>query len=246
MRMVAATVAYDGTDFYGYQGQRTVRTVQGEFEKALQKIFKEKVLSHGAGRTDTGVHGYGQIIAFKVPNENMTVQNIKDALNSVLPSDIYIRDINQVAKNFNPRFMAKKRIYHYYLYTKKDPDIFLRNRVWWFPYDLDIEKMRKAARHFEGEKDFSSFKSGNDERNPIRQIDRVRIIRMNKNLVLVRVEGVSFLRRMVRNIVGTLTKVGTGTWNPGIVKEIIEAKDRSKAPASAPPEGLYFYKILFW
>jgi len=245
MRMVAATVAYDGTHFFGYQGQRNVRTVQGEFEKSLKKIFKQTVYSHGAGRTDTGVHGYGQTIAFKVPNDNMSIQNIKDALNSVLPSDIYIREVEEVAKNFNPRFMAKKRIYHYYIYTKKDPDIFLRNRVWWFPYELDIQKMRNAARHFEGEHDFSSFKSGNDDRNPIRQIDRVRIIKLNKNMILVRVEGVSFLRRMVRNIVGTLTKVGTGTWESDVVKEIIEAKDRSKAPASAPPDGLYFYKILY-
>ena len=245
MRMVAATVAYDGTDFYGYQGQRTFRTVQGDFENALEKIFKEKVICHGSGRTDTGVHAYGQVIAFKVPNDRMTVQNVKDALNSVLPNDIYIRELREVSLKFNPRFMAKKRIYHYYIYTGKQPNIFMRNRVWWFPYDLDIEKMREAAKHFEGEKDFSSFKTGNDERNPIREIKRVRIIRTSKDMILIRVEGTSFLKRMVRNIVGSLAKVGTNTWEPQRIKEIIEAKDRSKAPASAPPEGLYFYRVMF-
>lgn len=245
MKMAAAVVAYDGTNFFGYQGQRTVRTVQGVFEETLEKIFKQQVLSHGAGRTDTGVHSEGQIIAFKVPNSNMNVVNIKDALNAILPDDIYVKKVYEVNTNFNPRFHAKKRIYHYYIYTKKDPDIFLRNRVWWFPYDLDIDLMRQAANYFIGEKDFTSFKTGTDERNPIRFISKIRIIKIKKDIILIRVEGVSFLRRMVRNIVGSLVKVGTKTWEPEFIEEILEAKDRSKAPASAPPEGLYFYSILF-
>ncbi|BBE30639.1 tRNA pseudouridine synthase A [Tepiditoga spiralis] len=244
-RMVAATVAYDGTEFFGFQGQPKFRTVQGEFELALQKIFKQKVISFGAGRTDTGVHAWGQIMAFKVPNEKMSIKNIKDAMNSVLPKDIYIREVKEVPENFSPRFHAKKRIYHYFIMPKRDPNIFLRNRVWWFPYDLDIHKMREGAKYFIGEHDFTSFKTGNDERNPVRTIEKIRIIKLNNGLILIRVEGISFLRRMVRNMVGTLVKVGTGTWEPEKIKEILEAKDRSQAPASAPGEGLYFYSVLF-
>jgi tRNA pseudouridine38-40 synthase len=243
--MVATEVVYDGTNFYGYQGQRNVRTIQGEYEDALKKIFKQQVISFGAGRTDTGVHAQGQIIAFKVPNDNIKIENIKDALNAILPDDIYVKKVWEVDSSFSPRFQAKKRIYHYFIYTKKDPDIFLRNRAWWFPYDLDVEKMRKASKYFEGEQDFSSFKTGTDERNPIRNIHRIRVIRLSNKLILIRVEGHSFLRRMVRNIVGSLVKVGTNTWEPEKIQEILSAKDRSKAPASAPAEGLYFYSVLF-
>lgn len=245
MRRVAAIVAYDGTKFNGFQGQPKVRTVQGEFEKVLNRIFKQKVISFGAGRTDTGAHGYGQVIAFDVPIEKMTLKNIKDALNANLPEDIYVRKVIDVRDKFSPRHEATKRIYHYFIYQNDEPNIFLRDRVWWFPYDLDIEKMRKAAKYLEGEHDFSTFKTGNDDRNPVRTIYRIRILKMRNNIILIRVEGHSFLRRMVRNIVGALVKVGTGSWEPEYIKEILEAKSRSKAPASAPPQGLYFYSVLF-
>jgi tRNA pseudouridine38-40 synthase len=241
MRRVAAIVAYDGTKFNGFQGQPKVRTVQGEFEKVLYRIFKQKVISFGAGRTDV----YGQVIAFYFPIEKMTLKNIKDALNANLPEDIYVRKVIDVRDKFSPRHEATKRVYHYYIYQNDEPNIFLRDRVWWFPYDLDIEKMRKAAKYLEGEHDFSTFKTGNDDRNPVRTIYRIRILKMRNNIILIRVEGHSFLRRMVRNIVGALVKVGTGSWEPEYIKEILEAKSRSKAPASAPPQGLYFYSVLF-
>src|SRR5690606_26954919 len=116
-------------------------------------------------------------------------------------------------------------------YTNKEPDIFLRNRVWWMPFDLDIAKMRHAARYFEGEHDFTTFKTGNDERNPIRTIYRIRIINYKNNLICIRIEGKSFLRRMIRNVVGALVKVGTDAWEPERIKIILEAKQRSLAPA---------------
>ncbi|PNR99072.1 tRNA pseudouridine synthase A [Petrotoga mexicana DSM 14811] len=245
MKWVAARVMYDGTNFYGYQSQPTFRTVQDEFEKALKIIFKKEVPSYACGRTDTGVHAVGQVISFKVENENMTERNIKDALNAILPEDVYVKEVREVKEGFNPRSEAKKRIYHYFIYINEDPNIFLRNRVWWIPFRLNLEKMRQAARYFEGEHDFTSFKTGNDERNPIRTIYRVRIIELRKDLILIRVEGKSFLRRMVRNIVGALVKVGTDVWEVEKIQEILEAKKRALAPASAPPQGLYFYSALF-
>ncbi|HOO74426.1 MAG: tRNA pseudouridine(38-40) synthase TruA [Thermotogae bacterium] len=245
MRVAAATVSYIGTDFFGYQAQPDVRTVQGEFEKALEKIFKQKLSCWGSGRTDTGVHAFGQVIAFMIPNENINVKNLKDGLNSVLPRDIYIRELKEVSEKFNPRFDAKKRVYHYYIHRSEEPNIFIKDRVWWFPYDLDIQLMRNASRYLEGEHDFTSFKSGNDKKNPMRTVNRIRILEMNNNILLIRVEGQSFLRRMVRNIVGTLVKVGTKTWEPETVKELLESKDRSVVPASAPPHGLYFYSVYF-
>lgn len=245
MKWVAATVAYDGTNFFGYQSQPGVRTVQGELEKALYIIFKRKILTYAAGRTDTGVHALGQVVSFEVANENMTDKNIRDALNAILPEDIYAKKVEFVKDNFNPRSEAKKRIYHYIVYINKEPDIFLRNRVWWLPFYLDISKMRLAAKYLEGEHDFTSFKTGNDERNPIRTIYKIRILNYRNNFILIRVEGKSFLRKMVRNIVGTLVKVGTGSWEIESIKEILEARQRSMAPASAPAQGLYFYSVLF-
>jgi len=103
VRWVAATIAYDGTNFFGYQSQSGYRTVQGELEKTLEIIFKEKITTYGCGRTDTGVHALGQVVSFPVLNDNMTDKNVKDALNAILPEDIYVREIKQVRDNFNPR-----------------------------------------------------------------------------------------------------------------------------------------------
>lgn len=245
MKWVSATIVYDGTNFFGYQAQPESRTVQGEIEKSLKTIFKKDVAIYAAGRTDTGVHAMGQVVSFAVENSSMTEKNVKDALNSVLPEDIYVKNIELVKEGFNPRAEATKRIYHYYIYNNKEPNIFLRNRVWWIPWDLNLGKMRSAARFFEGEHDYTSFKTGNDERNPIRTIYRVRIIKQKNNIILIRVEGKSFLRRMVRNMVGALIKVGTEVWQPEDMKKILEIKKRSASPTSAPPQGLYFYSVLF-
>ncbi|HQI79376.1 MAG TPA: tRNA pseudouridine synthase A, partial [Petrotogaceae bacterium] len=116
MRRVAIKLAYEGTEFFGYQGQRTKRTVQDELEKGLQKIFGFRINTFVAGRTDTGVHAYGQVVAFDVPNDRMTFTNIKDALNSMIPHDMYVKDVWEVPCTFNPRVTAVKRVYHYYIY----------------------------------------------------------------------------------------------------------------------------------
>ncbi len=247
MKKVGLVVAYDGSEFYGYQGQPKVRTVQGVIEDALERIFKYRVYTHAAGRTDAGVHACGQLVVFNCPNPRMSLTDIKNAVNANLPSDVYVRDVVLLSDNFNPRADVKKRIYHYYILNTKEPDIFKRKYFWWFPYKLDVVKMREAAKYLEGEHDFSAFRKSDpdDKRSPIRTIYRIRIIRLRHKIILIRVEGRSFLRRMVRNIVGTLVKVGVGDWEPEKVKEVLESKDRSKAASSAPSCGLYLYKVLF-
>jgi len=245
VRRLAVVVAYDGSDFFGYQGQPDVRTIQGVIEDALERIFKQRIYTQAAGRTDAGVHAEGQLVVFNCPNDNMTLLDVKNALNANLPDDVYVREVYEVPENFHPRYDVKKRIYHYFIHTSKEKNVFLRKYVWWFPYDLDVDRMREAARYLEGEHDFSSFKTGEDERDPVRTIYRIRILKLKKDLVLVRVEGRSFLRRMVRNIVAVLVKVGLGDWPPQKVKEVLEARDRSAAAGTAPAHGLYFYKALF-
>ncbi len=246
MRRVGAIIAYDGTNFYGYQGQPNVRTVQGVIEDALERIFKYRVYTHAAGRTDAGVHAWGQLVVFDCPNPRMTLEDIKNAMNANLPSDVYVRYVIELPEKFNPRSDVKKRIYHYYILNSKEPDIFLRKYTWWFPYDLDLDAMREGASYLEGEHDFSAFRKSDpdDRRSPIRTIYRIRILKLKK-IVLVRVEGRSFLRRMVRNIVGALVKVGVGDWKPIRIKEVLESRDRSKAPATSPPHGLFLYSVRF-
>ncbi|MFN6992475.1 MAG: tRNA pseudouridine(38-40) synthase TruA, partial [Fervidobacterium sp.] len=126
MKRVAIEFAYDGTEFYGYQIQNDVRTVQGELEKALERIFKVHVDTYAAGRTDTGVHACGQVSSFDCPNERLTEFDLKNALNANLPKDIYVKKVWYTEKNFNPRYAAKKRIYHYYIFNDMTKDIFLQ------------------------------------------------------------------------------------------------------------------------
>lgn len=244
MKRFAIEFSYDGTKFYGYQGQPNVRTVQGELENALERIFKERIYTQGAGRTDAGVHANGQVAAFNCPIERLTEVDIKNALNANLPDDIYIKKAWLVDRNFNPRFAAKKRIYHYFISTR-ERNVFLRNYVWHFKYKLDIDAMRKGARYLEGEHDFSAFKKGNDKKNPVRTVYRIRILRIKNGLILIRVEGSSFLRSMVRNIVGSLVRVGLGQWSPEKILEVLESRSRQEAAGTAPAHGLYLYKVLF-
>jgi tRNA pseudouridine38-40 synthase len=245
VKRFAAVVSYDGTDFFGFQNQPDMRTVQGIFEEALERIHKFRVSSQGAGRTDTGVHGYGQVIAFDSNLDRLDAPTMKAALNANLPADVYVRKVYEVAENFSPRFAAKKRIYHYYILNSSEPDIFRRRFVWWFPYTLDIESMRRAGSRLLGEHNFTAFRTGRDDRNPIRTVSAIRIVRTSPRLILIRVEGVSFLKRMVRNIVGTLVKVGTGSTSEEAVSEFLSSQDRSMLPGTAPPQGLVFYKAVF-
>lgn len=243
---VVCVVEYDGTNFHGSQYHPNVRTVQGEFDNTLEKILKVRLRTDLAGRTDTGVHANYQVFSFDHLNKRMSEKNFKDAFNSLLPPDMRVKDVWFEEDSFNPRNNAVKRIYHYFIYNSKERNVFLRDRVWWFPYPLNVEKMRQAARYFEGVHDFTSFASldKEDSRSPIRVIYRVRILRKH-DYILLRFEGKSFLRRMVRNMVGTLVRVGTEDWPPEKVKELIELKDRRSAAATAPPHGLYLYRIYF-
>ncbi len=244
-RRFAAIVAYDGTDFYGFQNQPGRRTVQGVFEEALVRIHDESIQTEGAGRTDTGVHAWGQVIAFNTTLTRLDDGTMKNALNANLPPDLIVRRVESVSENFSPRFAALKRVYNYYILNRREPSVFLRRYTWLFPYELDLELMRNGAEHLLGEHDFSAFRTGKDERSPVRTVLAIRVLRTGRDIVLVRVEGVSFLRRMVRNIVGTLARVGIGYLDAGKVKDLVLSGDRSVLPSSAPAQGLFFHKAVF-
>ncbi len=248
MRRVFATIAYDGTSFYGYQFQQGLRTVQGELETALQRIFKKAVETYVAGRTDTGVHAYGQVVTFRVAYRTMSDSDVVNALNANLPQDIYVRKVWTVPDAHNPRFLATRRVYHYYILNTREPNIFLQSRFWWFPYSLDVPSMRQAARFFEGVHDFTTFQktSRGEEKDPVRMVYRVRVFRLQRRkILLVRVEGHSFLRRMVRNMVGALVRVGTGQWPPENIRKVILERNRAASSTCAPPQGLYLHHVDF-
>ncbi len=243
---MACVVEYDGTDFHGSQYHPVVRTVQGELTGILEKIFKQKMKTDMAGRTDAGVHANYQVFSFEYVNKRMDEHNIREALNSMMPADMHVGKVWFEPDNFSPRNSATKRVYQYYILNSREKNIFLRDRVWWFPYPLDPKRMREAASYLEGYHDFTSFvaKDKNDDRSPMRLIYRVRILKRSE-FIIVRVEGKSYLKRMVRNITGTLVKVGVGEWEPSYVGEILEMKDRQKAAATAPAHGLYLYRVYF-
>ncbi len=241
----AAVVAYDGTEFYGFQNQPDKRTVQGAFEDALRRIHKTDIQSEGAGRTDTGVHAWGQVIAFNSCLTRLDDFSMKNALNANLPEDLLVRRVVCVPEYFSPRFSALKRVYHYYILNRKEPSIFLRRYTWLFPYDVDLDAMRRGAKYLLGEQDFSAFRTGKDERNPVRTVYEIRVVRIRKDIVLIRVEGASFLRRMVRNITGTLVRVGVGHLKPERVRDLVESADRKSLPSSAPAQGLFLHRVIF-
>jgi len=254
MRNIKLTIEYDGTNYCGWQIQPGCNTIQGILESTLSKITKSKVDVIGAGRTDAGVHALGQVANFKTES-NMTPNEFKLALNSLLPRDIVINQVEEVDESFHSRFDAISRTYHYTILNSKTPSAFLRNYVYLFPKPIDINIMNDACKYLIGTYDFSSYASlGDPIRNSIRTVTFAKWDLLNSNLSvlgyesghqLIRfcIKANAFLRGMVRAIVGTLLNVGIGKINPEKVKEILELRDRTKAGPSLPAKGLCLVSV---
>jgi tRNA pseudouridine38-40 synthase len=248
MRNLKLTIAYDGTDFAGWQVQPDSATVQGTLALAIGRITGEKVLPQGSGRTDAGVHALGQIATFEtdsvIPNANFVV-----ALNDILPVSIRVSAVEEVAADFHPRKSAQAKTYRYRVYRKGICPPFLSRYVWHYPYPLDEPAMREAALLVEGEHDFTSFAAVDPERGK-ETISNVRRIFFSQwqrepSELIYEVRGNGFLHHMVRNLVGTFLLVGKGTLKPADVIRILEAKDRSAAGATAPARGLYLVNVEY-
>jgi tRNA pseudouridine38-40 synthase len=241
---ILAYLSYDGTNFFGWQVQPTVRTVQGEIIKALKIVFKKDISMGAAGRTDAGVHAKKQAITFKCPNDRMDESDIKAALNANLPDDIYISNVIEVPPSIHARYSAIKRIYHFYLYTGSDMNLFKRRYVWWYPHTLNLDSMRRACKYFEGDHDFKSYQYGFESDKTFRSLYRFRILKKG-NLVIFRIEARSFLRKMIRNMVGTLVQVGLGSMEPDFIKETIDIDERVKIGPPAPGQGLCLHDVIY-
>src|SRR3954471_9575162 len=248
MRNLKLTLAYDGTDFKGWQVQPDASTIQAMLASAIGRITGEKVLPQGSGRTDAGVHALAQVATFHTDSV-IPAANFVIALNDLLPASIRVLSVEEEPADFHPRKSAEAKTYRYRIFRETICPPFLARYVWHYPYPLDENAVREAAPLVEGEHDFTSFAAVDPERgregiSNVRRIFSSRWQRESCELIY-EVRGNGFLHHMVRNLVGTFVLVGKGTLNPADVTRILEAKDRSAAGATAPASGLYLVNVEY-
>jgi tRNA pseudouridine38-40 synthase len=245
MRTIRLTIQFDGTLYHGWQTQSRDRTVQTTIRDALARMFNKTVVLHGSGRTDAGVHALGQVAHFKTDSA-MSLAAILRGLNSMLPQDIVITAAEEADAGFNARFSAVSRVYWYFIWNAPTPSPFFARYAWNLHKPLDLAAMKQAARHLVGTHDFSSFQfRGREEVNPVREIKNISLRRTRTSLILVEIEAGSFLRNMVRIIVGTLVQVGRGRLAPDRIEQILHLRDRRSAGPTAPAHGLFLRRVKY-
>lgn len=237
------TIEYEGTRYNGWQRQTsTPNTIQGIIEAAVKKVTNEDVEVNGSGRTDAGVHALGQIANFKTENE---YEELSDSLNEVLPPDIKILSCERVNDRFHARLNAKAKTYVYKIDTGKKADVFTRRTVNHFNYDLDVDKMRKAAEKLLGEKDFKAFCSNRrTKKSTVRTIYSIDIEKTG-SLITFTYKGDGFLYNMVRILTGTLVEVGMGKIPVDDIDKIINSRERGNAGMTLPPRGLTLVDVSY-
>lgn len=266
MKNLLLTIEYDGSNFSGWQRQPTARTVQGELERALSQVCGTEITVQGTSRTDAGVHAYGQRASFK-GNWSIPTDRIMLAANNLLAGgqnflggigDLRIADIEEVPLDFHARFNAIGKTYIYKIRNCYERDVFDRNYSYQIIHDLDLERMRQAARSIIGTHDFKCFQAsgGKELESTVRTISNLQIYEdilgeeMNPNgyldrILTLEITGDGFLYNMVRIITGTLVDVGRRKISPNGIAAILEGKDRQKAGHTAPPQGLYLSEIYY-
>lgn len=242
MRRIRLKVAYDGTDFHGWQVQTGLATIQGELERILSEMEGEPVKVHGSGRTDAGVHALGQVAAFTFRNP-IPVDNLRRAVNRLLPESIRILEVREADADFHPRFDAIAKTYEYRIFREEVCPPFERRYVHHHPYPLDEARMIESAPRFEGEHDFVAFAASDGQAaTTVRTVFSSEIERRGDRLIY-RVRGSGFLKHMVRTIVGTLLEVGKGNISEDQLEDLIGARGRSIQ--MAPAEGLFLISVEY-
>ncbi len=245
MRNFKLTIEYDGSAFCGWQVQgQGERTVQGELQRSLTKIFKQNTVVIGSGRTDSGVHALGQVVNFKAKTR-MTPLQVQKALNAILPQDISVLSVKTVGAAFHAQYSAKKKTYRYTVLHRDHRSAFWRQRTYFHPHLLNITAMRKAAQCLVGQHDFKSFQAYDPLRADRDTVRTVKALKISKegDFIHIDVTANGFLYKMVRNIVGTLLAVGSGRIKPTQVASILKGKDRNAAPETAPAHGLCLISV---
>lgn len=244
MRRIKLIVAYDGTEYSGWQIQLEAPTIEMYLDKAIHELTGENVHVTGASRTDAGVHAYGNVAVFDtestIPGDRFTF-----ALNRFLPDSIVIQDSWEVSSDFHPRHCNTRKTYEYRILNTTVPMPQKRNFTWHVAGSIDIEKMKEAAAYIVGEHDFKSFCCVRTQaESTVRTIYSLEVLQEGSEII-IRIKGNGFLYNMVRIITGTLIQVGKGRFRPEYVKQMLEAKDRTVAGQTAPPQGLTLVGIEY-
>lgn len=253
MRNIKLTLQYQGTNFSGLELQPGKKTIRGEIEKALFKLFRTRIKVITASRTDSGVHALSQVVSFRLKH-SIPAARITAALNSCLPEEIRIVKAQEEAQGFHARYSPKTKEYEYLIFNGEHLPPFYRKFVWHVKPKLNLLVMRKAAKILKGTHDYSSFcASLSDDKNFVRNMYKI-LIRKRKikiwdscelDVVGCKFKGNGFLYKMVRNMVGTLVEVGLGKRKLSDVRDILHARDRKKAGRTAPAHGLCLVRIKY-
>ena len=268
MRNIKLTIEYDGTNYCGWQVQSPQKShkpsIQERIERTLRKILQDEIRLIASGRTDAGVHALAQAANFKTKS-NIKLEKLQRAMNSLLPDDIAITGTEEVSPYFHSRFDAKSKAYRYTVLNRAYPSALLKNKVYFYPYPLDLKLMRKEARCLLGRHDFQSFcASGSGAKTTLRTIKRITIKKIahglclpagqagamdyglnDDSLITIDIEANGFLYNMVRNIVGTLLEIARGKFLPGSLRKILSARNRKLAGPTAPACGLCLLRVKY-
>lgn len=244
MRHFAALVAYDGTEYYGFQRQIEGQpTVQSTLEDALSQLARKPITIIAAGRTDSGVHAVGQVISFSLP-WNHGEHDLKKALNANLPAEIAILQLKQVSSTFHPRYDAQRRAYEYTVYNSPTRNPLKERFSWHVRKRLNEAEMNQAASCLLGTHNFATFGQPPQGNNFMRELFVAKWLRSGDELIF-RIEANAFLYRMVRSIVGSLKLVGEGIWTIEAFETAFKATDRARCGTVAPPQGLQLVSIMY-
>lgn len=239
------TIAYDGKAYHGWQIQPHGQTIQGTIEKAIETIVQQKCRLSASGRTDAGVHAYGQV-AHVLIDTQITASRLQKGINSLLPPDISIVGCEIVPAKFHARFDAQKKQYRYQIINSPHPVPIGRQYVWQIFQPLDLAAMREATDFFIGEHDFKTFESAGSPRNhTTRHIFSAKWDQPRKHHLTFEIEANGFLKQMVRNIVGTIVDVGKGRFQPEDIPRMLAAQNRSIAGQTAPAGGLFLMAVTY-
>lgn len=244
MKRIKLTVAYDGTDYCGWQIQKNGITVEEVLNRALSRLTGEEITVVGASRTDAGVHARGNVAVFDT-DTRIPAERIAYAVNALLPEDVVVVRSEEMPAGWHPRKCVSVKTYEYRILNKEFPDPVRRRDTYFVSFSLDIERMRRAAEYLKGEHDFKSFCSAQTAvETTVRTIYDLDI-KKEGEIITIRVRGNGFLYNMVRIIAGTLAGVGRGYFEPEDMERMLEAKDRTQAGVTAPPQGLTLVGIEY-
>ena len=247
MRTFKLTVAYDGTGYAGWQRQAGVDTVQARLEAAVAEIEGRKVTLHGAGRTDAGVHAWGQVASFELEH-GIDTPALGRALNAKLPDDIRVREVETVARSFHARFGARRKSYRYRLNLAPVANPMERCFTWHLSDPLDLSALEQAGADLVGQHDFAAFQTSASDATvstTVRTIFDLRVVRESDEIVAIDVVGDGFLRYMVRTIVGTLVEVGLGRRPVDDMPGVLGSLKRDRAGPTAPAQGLVLVSVSY-